>query len=192
MPMPGPTGRPPALGHLLFALYPILIFAGLQYLDPRTVGACVLAALVLRYRRHAARLLSGFSPVQFAALALPPLLGIAVVLTNDETLLRLYPASISASMLLLFGATLIRPPTMVERIARLQEPDLPPERVRYTRRVTQAWCLFFVLNGAIAAYTAAFASRETWALYNGVVAYVLMGTLFAAERIVRRRSMRMA
>jgi uncharacterized membrane protein len=192
MPMPGPTGRPPALGPLLFALYPILIFAGLQVLDARTVGACVLAALVLRYRRHAARLLSGFSPVQFAALALPLLLGIAAVLANDETLLRLYPASISASMLLLFGATLVRPPTMVERFARLQDPDLSPQRVRYTRRVTEAWCLFFVLNGAIAAYTAAFASREAWAFYNGFVAYLLMGTLFAAERIVRRRRMRMA
>ncbi|HEX7250195.1 MAG TPA: septation protein IspZ, partial [Burkholderiales bacterium] len=190
--MPGPTGRPPGLGHLLFALYPILIFAGLEYLDPRTVGACVLAALVLRYRRRAAHLLSGFSAVQLAALALPVVLGIAVVATNDETLLRMYPASISASMLLLFGATLVRPPTMVERFARMQEPDLPPERVRYTRRVTEAWCLFFVLNGGIAAYTAAFSSRETWAIYTGFVSYLLMGALFVAERIVRRRTARMA
>ena len=190
--MPGPTGRPNALGHLLFALYPILIFAGLHYLDPRTVGACVLAALVLRYRRRAAHLFSGFSAVEFAALALPLALGIAVVVANDEMLLRLYPASISASMLLLFGATLVNPPTMVERFARLQHPDLAPERVRYTRRVTEAWCLFFVLNGAIAAYTAVFSPRETWAIYNGFVAYLLMGTLLVAERIVRRRVIRMS
>jgi uncharacterized membrane protein len=181
-----PTGRPNALGHLLFALYPILIFAGLHYLDPRTIGACVLAALVLRYRRRAAHLLSGFSAVEFAALALPLVLGIAVVVANDEMLLRLYPASISASMLLLFGATLVNPPTMVERFARRQHPDLAPERVRYTRRVTEAWCLFFVLNGAIAAYTAVYSSREIWAIYNGFVAYLLMGTLLVAERIVRR------
>jgi uncharacterized membrane protein len=95
-------------------------------------------------------------------------------------------------MLLLFGATLVRPPTMVERFARMQEPDLPPERVRYTRRVTEAWCLFFVLNGGIAAYTAAFSSRETWAIYTGFVSYLLMGALFVAERIVRRRTARMA
>lgn len=189
--MPGPTGRP-ALGHLLFALYPILIFAGLEYLDPRTIGVCVLAALALRYRRHTARLLSGFSLVQFGALGLPLVLGIAVVATNDETLLRLYPASISLSMLLLFGATLVQPPTMVERFARMQDPDLPPERVRYTRRVTEAWCLFFILNGGIAAYTAAFSSRETWAIYTGFVSYLLMGGLFLAERIVRRRTARMA
>ena len=31
----------------------------------------------------------------------------------------------------------------IERIARLQHPDLPPEGVVYTRRVTQIWCVFF-------------------------------------------------
>ena len=180
---------PAAVSHLLFALYPILIFAGLQFLDPRTVGAAVLVALVLRYRRNATRLASGLSPVQWSALALPPVLGLAVVATNSETLLLLYPASISASMLILFGATLLSPPTMVERFARLREPELSPAGVRYTRHVTEAWCLFFVCNGSLAVYTALAASRETWALYNGFIAYILMGTLFAGERAVRRRMM---
>jgi len=180
---------PAAVSHLLFALYPILIFAGLQFLDARTVGAAVLVALVLRYRRNATRLASDFSPLQWIALALPPALGLSVVATNSETLLLLYPASISGSMLILFGVTLLKPPTMVERFARLREPDLSPAAVRYTRRVTEAWCLFFVCNGSIAVYTALAASREAWALYNGFIAYILMGTLFAGERAVRRRMM---
>jgi len=180
---------PAAASHLLFALYPILIFAGLHFLDARSVGALVLVALVLRYRRNATRLASSLSLVQWSALALPPLLGLAVVATNSETLLLLYPASISCSMLILFGVTLLKPPTMVERFARLREPDLSPAGVRYTRRVTEAWCVFFVCNGAIAIYTALAASREVWALYNGFIAYILMGTLFAGERAVRRRMM---
>jgi uncharacterized membrane protein len=81
---------------------------------------------------------------------------------------------------------------MIERFARLSEPELSPAGVRYTRHVTQVWCAFFVVNGAIAAYTAAFASREAWALYNGLIAYVLMGVLFGGERLVRRRLMRIA
>jgi uncharacterized membrane protein len=178
---------PIRIGPMLFALYPLLIFAGLQFLDPRSVGLLILAALVLRYRRHAARLLSGFSAVHFAALGIPPVLGLAVLATNSETLLRLYPAAISASMLLLVGFTLLHPPTMVERFARLEHHELSPARVRYARHVTQAWCMFFIVNGAIAAYTAAFASREAWALYNGVIAYLLMGSLFVGERLVRRR-----
>jgi uncharacterized membrane protein len=180
---------PAAVSHLLFALYPILIFAGLQYLDPRTVGAAVLVALAVRYWSSALRLVAGLSSWQWLALALPPVLGVAVIATNSEALLRLYPASISAAMLILFGATLLRPPTMVERFARLSEPELSPGAVRYTRQVTQVWCLFFVFNGAIAIYTALAASREAWALYNGFIAYLLMGTLFAGERVVRRRVM---
>ncbi len=90
-------------------------------------------------------------------------------------------------MLILFGTTLLRPPTMVERFARLRKPELSPAGVRYTRRVTEAWCLFFVFNCAVAAYTALFASREVWALYNGFIVYILMGTLFVGERAVRRR-----
>jgi uncharacterized membrane protein len=175
------------IGPALFALYPLLIFAGLHFLDPRSVALLVLAALGLRYRRHAARLLSGFSGAHFVALGIPPLLGVAVLATNSETLLRLYPAVISASMLILFGVTLLYPPSMVERFARAAEERLSEQSVRYTRLVTQAWCIFFIVNGAIAAYTAAFATREAWVLYNGVIAYVLMGSLFAGERLIRRR-----
>jgi uncharacterized membrane protein len=179
-------------GHILFAFYPLFIFAGLQFLDPRSIGFLVLAALAIRYRWRAARLLMGFSIGQFVALSIPPLLGLAVLATNSETLLRLYPASISVSMLILFAATLVYPPTMIERFARLQERELSPQGVRYTRRVTEAWCAFFAINGAIAVYTAAFASREAWTLYNGLVAYLLMGALFVGERLLRRRVIRMA
>jgi uncharacterized membrane protein len=179
--------RTAAIGHVLFGLYPLLIFVGLYYLDPRSLGVLLLAALLLRHRAQAARLLSKFSAAQFAALALPLVLGAAVLVTNSETLLRLYPASISASMLLLFGLTLLYPPSMVERFARMQDPELSEARVRYTRRVTEVWCAFFVLNGLAAAWTAVFASREAWALYNGLIAYLLMGALFLAERLFRNR-----
>ena len=57
----------------------------------------------------------------------------------------------------------------------------------YSRKVTQLWCGFFIVNGAIAAYTAVLASRETWAWYNGGVAYALMGLLFVGEWLYRRQ-----
>src|SRR5258705_10715697 len=113
---------PTAVSHRRFELYPIRIVAGLQFLDPRTVGAVVLVALVVRYRRNTLRLVADLSSWQWLALALPPILGLAVIATNSETLLRLYPASISASMPIPFGVTLLRPPTMVERFPRLSEP----------------------------------------------------------------------
>ena len=81
---------------------------------------------------------------------------------------------------------------IIERLARLQEPDLPPEGVRYTRKVTWAWCGFFIVNGGIAAWTALYADLAAWTLYNGCISYLLMGLMFAVEWLCRRRVRRTA
>ncbi len=59
--------------------------------------------------------------------------------------------------------------------------------MQYTRRVTQVWCIFFFINGAIALGTALWASAAVWSLYNGVIAYLLMGGLLGGEYLVRLR-----
>jgi uncharacterized membrane protein len=51
--------------------------------------------------------------------------------------------------------------------------------------VTQVWCWFFSVNGAIALATALWASPAIWTLYNGLIAYLVMGLLFAGEYVVR-------
>jgi uncharacterized membrane protein len=104
--------------------------------------------------------------------------------------LKLYPVLVNAVMLALFAASLRWPPSAVERMARLRHPDLPPRGVAYTRRVTWVWCGFFVANGALALITALWASERVWSLYNGLIAYVVMGVLFAGEWLVRQRVMR--
>ena len=45
---------------------------------------------------------------------------------------------------------------------------------------------FFVFNGSIALITV-FCEDAVWALYNGFIAYLLMGTLFLGEWLIRRR-----
>jgi uncharacterized membrane protein len=52
--------------------------------------------------------------------------------------------------------------------------------------VTQVWCLFFLCNGGVALYTALYSSLAFWTLYNGLIAYVLMGLVFAIEYGVRQ------
>ena len=64
-------------------------------------------------------------------------------------LLRWYPVLISGFMLGLFGLSLKYGPPMVERLARLREPQLPAKAIRYTRQVTIAWCVFFLCNGLL-------------------------------------------
>ena len=94
---------------------------------------------------------------------------------------------VSLALLCLFGWSLTRPMSLVERLARLQDPALPPVAIGYTRRVTQVWCGFFVINGALAAFTIWHGDLALWSLYNGLISYALMGGLMGAEYLVRRR-----
>ena len=111
----------------------------------------------------------------------------ATVWTNAILPLKLYPVVVNLGMLALFGLSLIFPPTIIERIARIREPLLSSAGVQYTKRVTQVWCAFFIVNGTIAWITVFYASDEIWSLYNGLIAYVLMGLLFGIEYLCRRR-----
>ncbi len=175
------------LRGLLLAALPFLVYFALQHFQPREVALVLLALLALRapgkvaafLRRQGVRSL----PTAAALLALVALLW----RSNDPTWVLSYPIFVNALMFSLFAASLWHPPSAIERLARLRHPDLPPEGVAYTRRVTQVWCGFFVANGGIAAWTAFAASRETWVLYNGLIAYLLMGALFAGEWLYRRQ-----
>ena len=122
-----------------------------------------------------------------AAAAGTGLLAVLATVLNQALPLKLYPALVNAVMLVVFGTSLRFGPPLVERLARLQEPELPAFALAYTRRVTQVWCGFFVLNGGLALLTALYASDRVWMLYNGLLAYVMMGVLFAGEWLVRRR-----
>ena len=170
----------------LWIAYPLLVLVGLQYFEPWIFGALLLGLIILRQRHHAATLLRGLSGVQWVALGAMVLVALSVIGTNSETLLRLYPGAANAAMLVVFGYSLVRPPSLVERFARLKQENLSPAAIAYTRRVTQAWCLYFLGNGILAVWTAVMASRAVWALYNGLIAYVLMGALFGGEWLLRK------
>ena len=174
------------LSWLAWLVYPLAIFFGLRLAQPRYVAAVLAGAALLRYAREAGQLYAGLPGMGRAILFGLLALAGAAALFNSEPLLRFYPFAMNVGMLLLFGASLKRPPSLIERLARLREPDLSPAGVRYTHRVTQVWCVFFVLNGVVSWWTAVFASREFWSLYNGLIAYGLMGLLFAGEWLFRR------
>jgi uncharacterized membrane protein len=61
---------------------------------------------------------------------------------------------------------------------------MPVKAVVYTRKVTQAWCLFFLINGSMSVMSI-FYSEEWWVLYNGFIAYILIGLMLAGEYFIR-------
>lgn len=172
----------------IFTAYPVLVYFGLMFFDTRSVAVLLIvlvgARLVFAGKTAGRRV---FRPQLIFALAAAGAIGFLVMVSDSSIFLRLYPVCISALMLVLFFVSLLHPPTVIERIARIQNPNLPESGVRYTRKVTIVWCVFFLLNGGAALYTSLYASLETWALYNGAISYGLMGLLFAGEYLIRRR-----
>jgi uncharacterized membrane protein len=160
--------------------YPLAIWLLGERVEPRWLALSLVLLGALRLAAARQRVWVGVALVAFALAALSGAL-------NEAWPLRWYPVLVNASLLVLFGVTLVRGPSMVERLARLKEPELPPHAVAYTRRVTQAWCGFFAVNGSIAAATALFGTDRQWALYNGGIAYVLIGLFAGVEYLVRLR-----
>jgi uncharacterized membrane protein len=123
-----------------------------------------------------------------ALLALPlsvfTLVGLTALLDDSRYVLAL-PVLINLSLLIQFAGSLRSTP-MVERFARMQDPSLGAEQVRYCRSVTKVWCGFFVVNASLSAALALFASLSAWAVYTGLVAYLLLGTLASVEYVVRK------
>jgi uncharacterized membrane protein len=177
---------------LTFA-YPALVYGLLTLWGPAAVGGliCVLGAgrIVWIALPQTGDPMPAATPGIWQAVALAGLMiaagSGAWYFDRDDSLL-LYPVVVNLVLFTAFAHSAIFPPTLVERIARLKDPDLPPAAVRYTHRVTLVWCGFFVVNGSISLYTGLVASREVWALYNGVIAYVAMAALFAGEFAVRQ------
>jgi len=164
--------------------YPLVIWLLGDRVEPRWLALSLVLLGALRLAASGQRLWIGLALVAFALAALTGAL-------NVGWPLRWYPVLVNGSLLVLFGVTLKKGPPMAERLARLREPDLPPHAVIYVRKVTVAWCVFFVVNGSIAAATTLWGSERQWALYNGLIAYVLMGVFAGAEYLVRLRVKRL-
>ncbi|WP_150538289.1 hypothetical protein [Actinobacillus vicugnae] len=96
-----------------------------------------------------------------------------------------YPVAINVFMLSIFGGSLWAKQTIIEKFARLQDPNLPAEAVLYTRKVTQVWCALFIFNIVVTVSLISLNWLEAWALYTGVIAYILMGVVMAGEWLIR-------
>ena len=170
-------------------IYPIAIYFADGYLTPSQLLAGLLFLMAVRVmltawikpERHNRDLL-------FAALlAVAALLVLLFLPEVRLDWLRLYPALIGVTIFTMFFGSLFTARSMVERIARIMHPDLPPQGVAHCRRVTQAWCVVLLLNVLISLYTAFAASLQLWSLYNGVIVYFMFGAMLLGEYLLRIR-----
>jgi len=162
-------------------LYPFIVYFGMDHVSTPLFGLILGALWLVRapalLRQPGGRWMLGITLVYCAVLGFG----------GEDHLLRWYPSLICALLLAAFGLSLKFGPPMIERIARVTEPDLPPVAVRYTRRVTWVWVAFFALNGTASGVLAAWGPLSWWTFYNGILAYSVMGALFVGEWILRQR-----
>lgn len=173
-------------------LYPIAVYFGLQHLQPKTIAIILAALVLLRGFIARSKLIETMKGLWLIVLVVGILVAGLSFILNSALGLKLYPVIITGSFLAVFGYSLYAPPTIIERFARLQTSELPPEAIPYTTKVTKIWCLFFIINILVSLYTVFFTSVEIWALYNGLISYLLMGLLFIGEWGYRRLVLKQA
>ncbi len=162
----------------------MLAYFGLQYTSPSIVAGLLMVLLIVRFVLSKPKAPQA-NHVKFLFLAVIILLSFSLF-TGSEFGIRFYPVAVSLIFFCVFAYSIVFPPTVIERLARLTKSSFSPAGVQYTRKVTYAWCIFFILNGAISFYTCLFSDMETWTLYNGLISYILMGILGASEWLIRQ------
>ncbi|PHM69834.1 hypothetical protein [Xenorhabdus kozodoii] len=113
-------------------------------------------------------------------------LGLTSLFLRNHQLLMYYPVVVNAVLLILFSRSLRYGTPIIEKMARIKEPNLPPKGIIYTRKVTYIWCLFFIFNGSVSLGTCLYNNMTLWTLWNGMASYLLIGLLISIEWLVRQ------
>jgi len=171
--------------------YPMFVYWAFTRWEPRYAALTLLVILapvaVMRVRKFA----GDVDRSALKAMAIVPVVafvafGLGAALNSTGAVLAA-PVAINLVLLAAFGSTLRRgSQPMIERFARLTVKDLAPAELRWCRGWTWVWCGLFVVNAVAAAVLALYAPLSWWTVYNGLVAYILMGVLFAAEYVPRK------
>jgi uncharacterized membrane protein len=89
-----------------------------------------------------------------------------------------------------FGVSLLgRRVALCTQLADKVHGPLTPQEVRYTRRVTAAWALFFIWITGATFGLFFFAPLRIWSLFANFCVLPLIGLMFVAEYAVRRRAL---
>lgn len=127
---------------------------------------------------------------RFAGLLAGVALAAACLHWSDSMLFLVYfpPLFAFAFMAYFFYRTLgpgIEP--LITRVARKEHPDLPTEIAQFTRTLTWAWSLCFVLLFLAALLLAFLLPLDSWSRWVQGLGYVVPATLFLGEYLYRHR-----
>ena len=89
---------------------------------------------------------------------------------------------------LLFGMTLRRGATaLISRVAMQVHGQLSPGMAAYTRKLTWAWCAYFVAMAALSLLVYATLPFDAWATFANWLTPLALGLMFGGEYLLRYR-----
>jgi uncharacterized membrane protein len=168
------------IGLITFA-YPFVVYYGLNHYGPSVFALFLFVLLLLRVVIKG----SYHEPSQWLQLVVVGGFCLVVVVVDSEQMLRFYPVLMSLGFSALFAFSLKSKTSLIERFAKMSGQTYPNEAIQYMRNLTILWAILLLFNAVIASYTACCVSLEYWTLYNGLLAYFLLGSFALAELIFR-------
>lgn len=163
--------------YLLFPiciLYPFLIFYLLTHnYSYRVVGLVFLLILVLKF----------FVSKKILALLIGLVLSAGIILLEQQIFLKLYPCFMNLGFFILFCSDKALPylKSGILNMAKLLKLSLIISDSTL-KDIKKHWTLFLFINTLISIFTV-FSSLKVWTIYNGLISYILIGSLFIVEFI---------
>lgn len=168
------------ISSIVFLLYPYLVYRGVKegivWFAPAAIASIYFyQAVKARTRR-----------VRIEKTGIVVILFLGAIFYQD-LMAKLIPIIIQLSLMLFFGKTLLKGkgPSLVERFAQLEFPNVPPVLSRYCRHLTMLWTGFFAFNIMACILLALLAPVEWWAIYTGVLIFLFTAVIMLAEYIWR-------
>jgi len=173
------------LSAILLLTYPFAIYFGIDKLGIEVIAGILIFFFFIRIIAGSKTKFKELKYLAWITGGTGIILLFFAAFLKQQNWLTYYPVIVNICLFTVFFISLSQQQSMIERFARLQDEELHPRAVLYTRNVTKVWCGFFVINGIIA-LTTCFMSIKYWTLYNGFISYIAMGLLFSIEFIVRK------
>jgi uncharacterized membrane protein len=170
----------------LSVLYPAVVWLYHGVVAP---SLFVLFALLLVGVRMALMAPDRNRPWRLSLIAVAAFLVVLAVIDPDVGT-KAYPVLLSLAASYVFAQSLLAPPSLIERMARVRRATVGEGLRVYCRNLTVIWAVWLLANAAIAAVLAVHGSDRAWALWTGCLSYVLSGVLLVGEMGVRRAVLR--
>ena len=167
-----------AIGFIFAFLYPFCIFLLLKSgVSLRFISLLLLIAVLSSFLK------SKQKTFLFVGLTLI----LCLLFTNNDLFLRLYPVCMNGLICLSFWMSLREKP-LITLFAEKMGHKPTQKMLVYTKKATIAWGVFMGINTIASVFTL-FMPLWIWTLYNGLISYILIGIMFGAEYLIRRRYM---